>query len=519
MRRVLQNILTVSGSTGISRLLGLARDILTAAVLGVSVYANAFLFAFAVPNLFRRLLGEGALTSAFIPVLSGHLSDDGEQPEHRSGFALVNQVLTWAAVVLAALTVLGVLTYFVIGRLIGPEPEDVALQRQWWAGLRLGMALMPYVILVCLAALMGAALNVLDKFAVHALSTVWLNLAMIAALTVSLSSGQSPATAVIWLTYAVLAGGIVQLAVPTACLLGHGWRPRLDFRRSEPLREVVALFVPGLLGAAVMQANILTSRVIAFALNDTAVTTLYLANRLVELPLGLFAIAIATVYFPALSRSDARGDGRAFDADYARALRLTLAIIVPAAAGLAVLAEPILQLLFGYGRFTAGDVALTAPLLQIFALALPFYAAAGWMTKAFHAMKDTQTPVRIAAWTFGLNLVLTLALIPVLATPGMALANTLAAIYQTLALRGKLRKARPELPAIAAALSKVLTATMAMAALVWAVSGGIAPGFPAQEDLLAVGLGIPLGIGTYAVCLWLLNFEDRDELRALLKRH
>lgn len=511
------HMMTVSGATMVSRVLGLLRDILTAAFLGVSPATNAFLFAFAVPNLFRRLLGEGALTSAFIPVFTGELTT---QTDRKAAFTLLNQVLSWSALVLMGLVILGVagFAFLYVGQTAESGDALPPMQAQWLQGGLLGMLLLPYLLMVCLAALMGAALNALDQFAVHALSSVWLNLAMIAALILGGSVVLlEPEALVMLLSMGVLLGGFVQLAVPSWCLYRAGWQPSIDFHRSAPLRELYALFLPGLLGAAVIQANILVSRLVAFVLNTEAVTTLYLANRLVELPLGIFVLAVTTVAFPEMSRLSASGAAAALASVRQKALRLVLALTLPAMVGLVVLREPILSLLFGWGRFGDGDVKLTAQLLAVFALALPFYASATLDTRAFHAGRDTRTPVRIAVHTFALNLVLTLGLAWFFSTVGLAWANTLAAIYQAAALRLAYNKAHPIPKNVSPerTLAKCLLSAVVMG-LVCGSGESLLQAW-AIPELIRVPLLITTGILVYVGVLVGLRFEGMAEIQKLVR--
>jgi len=512
MARAIQNVAVVSLATLLSRVLGLGRDIALFAVLGASAWSSAFLFAFTVPNLFRRLLGEGALTSALVPVLSEVREAQGREP----AFRFLNVLLTRLLTVLGGLA-LGGMALMALLRFYPGEGQ------RWDLASTLGVILMPYVILVCLAAVFAAALNVLERFLVAALSAVWLNLSLLASLLVAAPLRvEGPSGIVYVLCGGVLVGGLLQLAIPLAALRREGWRIRPAWRGDERLRELRALLVPGLAGAGILQLNIMVSRVLAFEVNAEAVSILYLANRLVELPMGMFTIAITTVFFPALARAAVKRDEPAMEANFAQGLRLILAITLPASAGLFVLAEPILRVLFTWGRFGEADLAQTVPVLGIFALTVPFYSLATYATRCFHALKNTRTPVRLAGLAFVLNLVLSLALMFPLGTAGLALANLLSVIVQSLYLFLILRR---RCPAFAKArfgwtFAKVCLAATLMGLGVLGGLGGIsALGLAVKEEAaLALVALIPLGAAAYAALLFVLRFEDRAEFLGMVAR-
>tara|TARA_B100001248_G_scaffold261149_1_gene251369 strand:+ start:8835 stop:10391 length:1557 start_codon:yes stop_codon:yes gene_type:complete len=506
----IQNIAIVSGSTLGSRVLGLFRDVLLFAFLGAGAINSAFIFAFTLPNLFRRLLGEGALTSALIPVFSETLESKGKE----EAFRFLNQVLSWAFALLVVLIACG------IWALAGLS-EVSSLEERWYLGAFLGMVLMPYMLFICLAAVVSAVLNVLGRFAVTALSPMWLNLSMIASLAgVAWVYAQTPVQTVYCLCAGVLVGGFLQLITPVWALWREGWVLRLDFRVTQSLKEVGRLFVPGVLGAAVYQINIVVSRMLAFGLNASAVSVLYLANRLIELPMGVFAIAVATVVFPNLSLLVARGDTEGIGKAYGQGMRLIFAITVPAALGLIILCKPILVLLFEWGKFGAGDVALSAPVLMIYALGLPFYSLGMFATRGFHALKDTKTPVKVACLSFVVNVVLSLLLMRMWGTAGLATANILsAAVHGFVLHRLLVKKASAfSLMGFVRPLSHIAVATAAMSFSVMGILHLCAGGVTKQMALLAVAIGIPLAIIVYATFLWMLDFEDAEEVSGLIRK-
>ncbi|TVR53775.1 MAG: murein biosynthesis integral membrane protein MurJ [Puniceicoccaceae bacterium] len=502
----LERIGVVAVATVLSRVLGLVRDMLVTGVFGAGLLNSAFVTAFTLPNLFRRLLGEGALTAAVIPSLGEELERGGRAET----FRVFNQVLTW----LAAATVL--LTVLAWGVFWGLERAPVG--ERWQMAAHLGKWLFPYLIFICLAALFAALLNLLHRFGIPALTAVWLNLAIIGMLAgPGLLLGRTDLERMYFLCGGVLLGGLLQLLVPALALAREGWRPGWDFGLGSRLREIGWLMAPGFFGAAIFQINIMVSRGLALSLNEEAATLLYLANRLVEVPIGIFAVAVATVAFPQLASLAARGETAAFAKTYHEGVRLTLALMLPAAIGLLMLRAPVVRVLFERGAFEAGDTALLVPVIFIFALGLPFYAHVSMVTRAFYSLKDTATPVKVAAGAFVLNLVLSLWLMALYGTNGLAVASNLATAIQTVVLGWILARRRSELrfaPQLTG-LAKVLLATAGMAlwlALVKAWAG------EAWRGGLVMAVGIPSSVAVYGVLLWVTRFEGRDALAARLRR-
>lgn len=538
----LKSIFTVSIGTFGSRVFGLLRDVAMAAFLGVSAASNAFIFAFTVPNLFRRLLGEGALTSAFIPVLSRIVGNDKKEAAAAtdSSFTFINRVLTRLLTATVLLSLLLGIVYTLVYLWLNhqpPQPEhEVAgwlrfspqMLEQWTRGMALGLILLPYLPMICLAAILSAALNVRGHFAVPAVAPLLLNLCMIAALLLGGFLFEGPDRLVVLLCVGVLLGGLLQLLSPALVLYRHGWRPRLDFSAAEHMQLLWRLFIPGVLGAAALQINVFVSRILAFGLNETATTTLNYVNRLVELPLGLFAVAIATVIFPQMSLLLAREDTEAYRRSFGQGLRLMLAVTLPATVGLIVLAEPILTLLFRWGRFSAADVGLMVPLLCVAALSIPFYAVSAFLTRAYHAGQDTRTPARIAVVVLLTNLVLSLVLMPRFEAVGLAAANTISSLVQVALMAIGLRRPRADVAGSARGGLAPLVQALLQCVMACVLMGGIIAfgnmllqGAVADAKLvaaLACVLLIPLGALIYGGVLWMMGFEDRHAIAALLLR-
>lgn len=508
MSKSLKNISLVAVFTSASRVLGLLRDQLALGILGASGINDAFVTAFNLPNLFRRLLGEGALTAAFVPTLQYELKERGRE----GAFSLLSQVASWLAVVTGGLVAVAMLVFSQSRFFPGHEAK-------WYLVADLTAVLFPYLAFVCLAAAFGAALNVLGRFTEPALSPIWLNVCMIASLAgagLLWHAGDSAIAA--WLCGGVLLGGFFQMTVPAVVLMREGWRPRFDLGRSQRVRDIAALMVPGLFGTAVYQINVYVSRLFAYSIHEGEASLFFYANRLMELPIGVFAIAVATVIYPLLSHHAAERNHAAMAGDYRRGLRLILLLNIPAAVGLAVLSSPIVRLLYERGKFTPADTATMAPLLALFALGMPFFAVTSLMTRAFYAMKDTVTPVKVATLSFIINISLGWWLKDVWGARGLVVASTVAVVAQAFSLQHLLGVSLPGLVLgdLWRTMGKMLLGSLAMAAL---VAGGwwmIRDIYGA--DVIAVFGLIPLGVAVYAGVLWALRIEGREELAALVAK-
>jgi len=516
----LKHIGVVASATVASRVLGLVREMAAAHVFALSALNSAFVSAFTLPNLFRRLLGEGALTAAFVPTLAREL----EAGRRAEAFVLVSKIASWLAVVTLALVAVAIALLANVGALLGAWGGGLEAEtaQRLQLGADLAVILFPYVVFVCLAAAFSAACQVLGRFTEPALSPIWLNVCMLGALGWGGWWAWGAPARMHLLCAGVLAGGFLQMAVPAMVLWREGWRPAFDLRPDDRVREIVRLMAPMVVGSAVYLVNIAVSRLLGLSLNDSATAALNLSTRVMELPIGVFTIAVATVVFPLIARHAARADWGALTADYHRGLRLVLVINIPAAAGLALLSEPVTRLLFQRGAFSADDTALMTPLLAVYALGLPFVSFTSLALRAFYALRDTATPVRAAVVSFGLNLGLSLLLMPRLGTMGLAIAGNVALAAQAITLQVYLRRQHAgfKLGTLWPNLVKIGVATLVMAGAVWAGARGAAAlpwGATARDLVVVVGV-IPAGGALYLGLLWLFRIEGRTELQAVLAR-
>jgi putative peptidoglycan lipid II flippase len=508
----LKNIGVVSLLTIASRVTGLLRDQLGAAIFGASELNSAFITAFSLPNLFRRLLGEGSLTAAFVPTLQEELHERG-----RSGaFALLNQVVSWLFFITGVMCALAMIAFNQSRMMAGHEPR-------WYLAADLTAILFPYLVMICVAAALNATLNVFEHFTEPALSPIWLNLAMILSLGgAGWNLAHTELGRMHWLCAGVLIGGFLQMVVPAGVLIREGWRPRCDFGLSPRVREIGALMAPGLFGTAIYQINVYVSRLFAFSINDSAATLLFYANRLMELPIGVFAIAVGTVIYPLIARHAAEKNFAAMADDYRKGLRLILIVNVPAAVGLALLSEPIIRLIYQHGKFDAEHARAMAQLLALFAIGLPFFSVSSLTTRAFYAVKDTLTPVKVGAVSFVINIGLSWFLKNWLGAPGLVIASTTAVVAQTIVLQRLLARQLPGMSfgALWLTIGKVLLATIGMSVVVAGGWWGLRQLMIGQRvaDVIAIFALIPASILVYAAVLWLLRVEGREELSVIVRK-
>ncbi len=468
-RGVVRAAAVVSGATLVSRVLGFLRDLLVAQVFGAGPATDAFFVAFRLPNLFRRLVGEGALSSAFIPVFTEYLTLRSRDEVLRMFRAVAGGLIA----VLALLTLLGVLGAPLLVRAMAPGFFADAARGA--LTVRLTRVMFPYLFLVGLAALAMGMLNATRHFVTPALAPVMLNLAIIGAIF-----GIAPRLAepVFGLAAGVLVGGLGQLAIQLPALARRGFlvAPRAD-PRHPAVRRIVHLLAPVAVGQSATQLNILVDTIIASFLAGGSVSYLYYADRLVEFPLGVFGIAIATAVLPTLAEQAARRNRDALQGTLSFALRLAAFITAPAAIGLFVLREPIVRVLYQRGEFGPAETAGTAWALGFYALGLVGFGSVKIGAQAFYALGDTRTPVKVAIGAMVLNSILALSLAWPLRHGGLALATSAAATANALTLAWLLRRrlggAPP--PGARAGWARIVAASAVLAAALAAATWLVPP--------------------------------------------
>ncbi|MDE0348525.1 MAG: murein biosynthesis integral membrane protein MurJ [Gammaproteobacteria bacterium] len=456
----------VASMTALSRVSGFARDIVLSHFFGAAGIADAFFVAFRVPNFFRRLFAEGAFAQAFVPVLAEYRGADRRALDRFVGAVTGNLLLVLTLVSVAGvLGAAGLAVLFAPGFVGDDERLPVAT-----AMLRITF---PYLAFISLTAYAGALLNSFHRYAVPAFTPVLLNAVLIAAALVAAPAFEQPVMALAW---GVLAAGAVQLLFqfPSLARLHLLQPPRVDW--GDPgVRKVRRLFLPAAFAASVNQINGLIGGILASLLATGSISWLYYADRLMELPIGLVAVALGTVLLPNLSRLHADDDGPGFAATLDWGLRMGLLLGVPAATALFVLAVPLVATIFQHGAFSARDTAMAAAALQAFAVGLPALVLVKIAAPGFFARQDTRTPFHYAAASVAVNVVTALALFWWLHHVGLALATSVAAIVNAaLLLRGLLRRGDyAPTRALWGTLAAAVAASAGMAALlIWAVPDG-----------------------------------------------
>ena len=469
-RQVARNAGRVGVATMLSRVLGLVRDQVMAAMLGAGFASDAFNTAFRIPNLLRDLFAEGAMSASFIPTFTEYDQKRGAD----QAWALGRQLMMTLLVVLLGLCVLG----------WGFAPQFMRLLAGGFALYpgkleltgTLFRIMLPFLPFVALAAAAMGMLNARGVFGVPALAPALLNMGMIvfglALIPVCGRLGQPPVVA---MAIGVVLGAVLQFAIQLPALHKQGFRFRLEWPTWHPgVRRVAWLMIPATIGLAATNVNILVSNNIASRLEQGSVTWLYCAFRLMQLPIGIFGVALATVSMPALSRAAVNKDMPALKQTLSAAVRLVLLLTVPAAVFLAVLAQPIIALLFEHGRFHADATAQSAGALVMYCVGLPFFASIGILTRTFYALGDTRTPMQASLVSVLINVALNLLLVgPLrglgLAHRGLALAASAAAAANLLqlALYLRARIGGFEARRIAGTLVRVLLPSLAMGAVLW----------------------------------------------------
>jgi putative peptidoglycan lipid II flippase len=430
------SLLRSSGVVGVmtllSRVLGLVRDIVVANLFGASEGADAFFVAFKIPNFLRRLFAEGAFSQAFVPVLSEYRAK--KTPLETK--VLIDAVAGSLGLVLAVITVLAMIASPLLAMVFAPGflDDDIKFAQTVYM-LRITF---PYLLLISLTAFAGAILNSYDDFAVPALTPVLLNLSLIGAALGMTGVVSEPVFALAW---GVLIAGVAQLLFQLPFLSQKSLLPMPVLGFSHPgVRRILKLMTPALFGVSVSQINLLLDTILASFLVTGSVSWLYYSDRLTELPLGLFGIAIATVILPSLSRRHADTDGKSFSATLDWGIRAVLLIGAPATLALALLSTPLISTLFQHGALTREDVLMSSGSLQAYSLGLLFFMLVKVLAPGYFARQDTRSPVRYGLIAMGLNMVFNLILIFPLAHVGLALATSLSAGVNTYLLARGLYK-------------------------------------------------------------------------------
>ncbi len=416
--RVVRAAGVVGMATMLSRVFGFLRDMIVAGLFGAGLTTDAFFVAFRIPNLLRRLLAEGSLTVSFVPVFTEYLKNRTRE----EALELADIAFTALSILLVAVSLLGVLFSPLIVTVMAPG--FVKTPAQYDLAVFLTRMMFPYILLISLVALCMGILNSLRHFAAPALSPVVLNLAMILAALTLRGLFREPITA---LAVGVMAGGVLQLAMQWPFLVRMGVRLKPNFRFRHPgVRRIGSLMLPAAFGAAIYQINIFIGTILASLLPTGSVSYLYYADRIVELPLGVFAIAVGTATLPSFSEQVAQGRFEELKKTIAFSLRIILFITIPATVALIALRIPIISVLFQRGEFGIQSTLLTSQALLCYAVGLWAFSVIRIIVSAFYSLQDTRSPMKAAIVALIVNVGFSVVLMFPLKHGGLALATSIA---------------------------------------------------------------------------------------------
>ena len=502
-KKLLKSLSHVSAMTMVSRVMGLLRDIAIAYVLGAHLQADAFFVAFKIPNFMRRLFAEGAFSQAFVPVLVQYRQAEDQDStkdfiDHMAGALGIVLVLT---VVLAILTAPYLLRVFAPGFVLGSERYILCAHI-----LRL---MFPYLFFISMTAFASAILNSFNRFAMPALTPIWLNVSLILAASLAWYFVLMPAYVLAW---GVLIAGMLQFIFLWPFLKQLKLVPRPRFKPNHPgVKQVLKLMVPALLGVSVAQVNLMIDTLFASFLPIGSIAWLYNSDRLASLPLGVFGVGLATVILPHLSRQHVAKNDEAYQQGIDWALRWLMLIAIPSSIGLMCLAGPLLTTLLQYGAFKTHDVWMAAESLRAFAVGVPAFMGVKVLASAYYARKNINTPVRIAIIAMLSNVILNMLLIKPLAHQGLALATSLASYLNFILLYIKLRYSSYYKPSSGwpKIVSQCLVANSVMLVCLLSMRGELSQWsiwhwYQRGYQLLLL---IVIAIACYFATLWLLRFN------------
>ena len=513
--RIARAATTIGTGTLLSRILGFVRDMVIANFFGAGMAADAFFVAFRLPNLWRRLVGEGSMTISFIPVYTEYLTQRSEEESRE----LTHIAFTLAGALLAILTILGVVFAPLLVRVIAPGWVEKAPEA-FQLTVTLNKIIFPYIFFMGLFALAMGILNSRRHFFAPSLAPIFLNISMILSVLLFFFTLRPP---ILTLAFGVLVGGLLQFLFQIPFLWKRGITFRFNFDYRHPaIKRIGLLMVPGLIGTAVYQLNVFIDTIFASFLPRGSVSYLYYADRLMEFPLGIFAVAMGVAALPSFSELASRGRKEELSETVSFAFRLVSFISIPALVGLVALKTPIINLLFQRGVFDEHATQMTARALLCYCAGLWAIAGVRTVAPTFYGLQDTQTPLKIGLICLGANVVLNFILIVPLKHAGLALATSLSSILNLFLLFHKLspRLGMIDMRKNILALLRNFLCSVPMGLVAYAIcSGGdwttIGRG---GEKVLLLSLGIVSGIGAYLICSHTMKNEEMGFLLKLIRR-
>ncbi len=517
---VARNAGVVSLAVMTSRVLGLVRDQVFAIFFGAGLYYDAFLTAFRIPNLLRDLFAEGALSAAFVTTFSQVLETKGDKEAIR----LSNRVATLIILIITAISIIGWWYAPTIVQILAPGFYDVPGKAD--LTIKLTRIMIPFLLLVALAAQAMGILNARGRFGIPALASAFFNVgSIVGGLLLGFAVGPVIGlSAIEGMAYGTLIGGFLQFAVqwPSLNRTGFSYRPMISF--SDPgVRQIFSLMGPAIIGTAAVQVNVFVNTNFASSIIDPAtgavangpVSWLSYAFRFMQFPIGVFGVAIATAALPPLSRSSAQTDYNEFRRTLAHSLALVFLLCVPSAVGLAVLGRPIVALIFEHGRFTAFDTVQTGDALAAYSIGLAGYAAVKVLSPAFYALGDARTPMLISLGSIAVNYVMNSLLVGPFGHVGLAFSTSTVALVNFILLTLFMRRriGRLEGSRLGPTLARICVASVPMAAVAWLVSefSGSLPLTGIALKLVRVSASITLAAIAFYVACRLLRIGELDE--------
>ncbi len=430
-RSILKSSMGVVIANLLSRILGFVRIILEANVLGGGVYKAAWVLAFTIANIFRRILGEGALAQALVPMMSSTLEKSGPEESRKQ----LNAIFFWLSLLLAAISVITALTSIVAGHFVSSEHAILAC--------RLIPLLSPYIFLMCLVGIFGSILNTFRVYFLPALGALFLNIFMIAVMLIVPYVTGDGVTVLKWFSYAVLVSGIVEFIMMLMLMKWKKILPDfhwLDIRNYQVIRELWRLALPGVIGASAYQVSVVVDRFLASYLGAQAVSALEYSERLVYFPVGVFAVSVSGVLLTEMSRAVGRGDMEGMLAQLRLGLRHIYFLAIPTAAFMIIFRTEILERLLLHGRFTASDLNETAYAMFFYSFGIPLFCSFKVIVNTFYSRKDMKTPVMVSICVIILNIVLNLILMQYMRQGGIALATVISSFANNFVLLLILRR-------------------------------------------------------------------------------
>jgi putative peptidoglycan lipid II flippase len=507
---------SIGGLTMVSRVLGFLREMVVARVLGASAAADVFTLAFLIPNLFRRLFGEGAFSAGFVPLFSQKLKDDGDLDGARR---FAEEVLAvFLPLLLIVTAIFMVFMPFFIG-LIAPDDWGRGGENTGFA-VAMTRITMPYLVFICLLSLVSGVLNSMGRFAAAAFAPALLNVALVIALLIVPDGGEPTVRAMCW---AVVAGGVAQLALTWANMVRAGVPLKLRRPRvTQGVRELFTLVLPATLAGGTYYISQFFYAYFAVRLPEGSLLILGQADRLNQLPLALIGSALGVAILPSVSRAIGRSDEAGASKVQAQAIELGMLLTIPAAVALAICAGPIATVIFEGGRFTAEDASVTGAVLATLVLGLPAYVLIKILAPGFYARRDVRTPVAIAVGTLGASVLLNFILVPRLGIIALPTSTAIGA-WTNAALLALLlhRRGHFRVPGwLASRLVRQILAGAAMGAALWLVQRALGDRFAGEtlDKLIGIGALVAVGGIVYFTVAWVIGAMNKDDILILLRK-